>query len=346
MGLFGFLFKKERASSAVLIDVSADSIGGAYVYSKNGLPFLAFTKRVPIERRGDEPIETALSRSFSELGKSLLTEGAPALLRASGSAHLGNVIASIDAPWQETAIRSEKIEREKPFTFTKSVLDAAIAKGGETPPGKVLVDESVVGTVLDGYETKRPIGKRASRAAVTILTSFVNRELAEAVGSELRKLFHVSRIGHVAAPSIRYQAMRHLFSLEHDYLLVDMSADTLINALVRRGLLVAVEQTTLEGSSSPEIEHWLPALKKNLESITARYPLPRTFFLIAPKDITVPIKALLEGVALEHLRLSQEAPSVLPLALPLLNECVKLAGDVIPDLELMCMAIFWHRCGR
>ena len=342
MTWFGKLFKKNNAESVALIEVGPDSIAGGFLYTKDGHPpLLVYANRSPIAPTEGEDRIGAVARTLSVLGEGLIRDGAPLLMRAAGSGRIDTVLVSVKAPWQETRVRSEKIERTEPFQFTRTLLNTALAKSAETPPGRLLADEIVVGTILDGYETRASLGKRASRVSILILSSFIDQPLSEAIAANLRKLFHTESIRFVAAAALRYEALRALFPHEEDYLMVDVAGDAIVTALVRRGLLSAVEHAV---SATPqEKDGWLTALKATLEAITKRYPLPRKFFLITGEAERASFKEKIELAPFTSLRLSEEPPMVISVAPAQFPEQVTL-GDAVPaDLGLELMATFLRK---
>lgn len=205
----------KKSQSVVLINVSTDSVAGAYaLYKESEAPTLLYTRRLPLEMREGEPREQAMVRALATLGNELIREGAPILMRSTGSGNAGTILVSVDSPWQETKVRTESFEREKPFTFTKSIVTTAIEKTSVVPSGKFLADESIIGTVLNGYETHDPYGKQVRRALVTVLTSLVQKDVSDAIVSTLRGLFHTKHILIISGGSLRYQAIRTAFPHE------------------------------------------------------------------------------------------------------------------------------------
>lgn len=340
MGLFGSLFANTKGESVALIDIAPDSVGGAYLHlPPEGPPTLLYSKRIALQDPGS-PSPVQVGKTLQVLGQSLLTEGSALLVRALGRGHVGSILVSIDAPWQQTSVRSEKIEREKPFTFSRSVLDAALKRAAEEPPERVLADQSVVGTVLDGYETNRPLGRRATYVNIITLTSSIDRALAKTVHDEIRKIFHREEVRLIAAPSLRYQAVRALFPHEEDYLLIDSAGKTLVTSLIRRRLLVAVEQTIVGESAEQGIDPWTAAMKRTLSEITKRFPLPRTMILIASDAERADLKSKLESNDLASLRLAQEPPAVVPVLSSHLSDRLKLAPEAGVDLPLSLLGAF------
>ena len=113
------------------------------------------------------------------LGDDLMHDGAPILVHESGSGKIDGILVAIDAPWQKTMVHIEQFEQNMPFTFTQHLVSAALEKSNVVPEGQVLADESIIGTILNGYETQNPYGKLAHRASVSMLMSYVDASISK-----------------------------------------------------------------------------------------------------------------------------------------------------------------------
>lgn len=326
----------------MLIDIAADSVGGGYARFETGKQSaLLYVRRLPIETRAGEQPAEAMLRALKVLGDALVREGAPELRRATGSGSADSVLVSLDTPWQETNVRTERIEREKPFTFTPSMAATALERARAVPPGKRLADESLIGISLNGYETRRPYGKTARRASVVALSSFMDETVAESMALSVRDLFHIRTIRFIAGSSLRYQAVRALFEHERDALIFDAAGSLASLALVRGGLLTALSDITVAGS-------WEKAVMDEFATLAKRYPLPRTIFLLARESEMDAVRERLVAANLNSLWLAERPPRIVPVI------ASRLAGEtgrvraVAPDLELIFMATLYqqHRSAK
>lgn len=345
MRLFGTLFSAKQARSVVFIEIAADSIGGAYArFEGERVPLMVYTKRVPLEPRADaegqpEPASATLARSLATLGDALIKEGAPTLGRATGSGSADEVVVSIAAPWQEAAIRVEKFEgppgREgKPFTFTHSLLKDALAGSAAVPTGKVLVDEAVIATILNGYETARPFGRKVSRASVMILAAVVDAAIAETAATSVRALYHTHATQLTSYARAEYAGVRGLFPHEEEHLIIEVRGGVTTLLLVKRNCLVGV--VTIPPSSD-----WMGTLKAALDALSASNPLPHTLFLLANDAERDALKQAIVEAHFETFWLSEGAPRVIPLAPELLAPLVTLSAEVTPDLFLSLLVLFY-----
>lgn len=342
MGFFDIFSRSHTGSESVLlIDISTRSIVGAYVhYSADELPALIYTERLPIEPHEGEPEEQAMLRTLKSLGELMIRQGAPVLSRITGSGTVHMILVSVDAPWQETSVRTEKFEEddEEPFVFTQSLVTKRLEEGHDASAEKILVDESIVGTILNGYETKDPYGKKAHRASVVILTSLIERRVAASIISTLERLYHSKNIFPIAGSSLRYQAMRTIFPHERDAIILDATSTELSSlSLVRKGLLVSLVQAD---PAAKKVE-WVATITDELAQIAKQFPLPRTIFLLAHEADVAGLREKLDTVNFSSLWLSDNRPKIVPVTRSHMNTVLRQLTETPPDLVLLLMTAFF-----
>ncbi|MDO8566781.1 MAG: hypothetical protein Q7R58_01360 [bacterium] len=341
MSFFRNIFSPVHAESLVLIDISAGSVAGAYAsYTEGEAPSLLYTRRLPIEVRKDEPHELAMLRALEILGEALIREGAPTLTRATGSGRANTILVSVDAPWQETRVRTEHFERETPFTFTKRMVATVLEKTSVIAEDKVLADESITGTILNGYETREPYGKKTRRASIVILTSLIDKKISMGIAEILRKLFHTKNILSIAGSSLRYQAMRTAFPHERDALILDAIGPLVSVALVRKDLLVAVIE--LADAVRTDVDSWVQKVASEFTELAKEYPLPRTIFLLAQEQDSSSLEQTLHDAKLGELWLSNTPPKIVPVRAGHITGLVRQVTTSPPDLTLLLMTLYWQ----
>lgn len=341
MSFLGGLFRhSNRHATAALIDIGAASIGAAFVEYKEGeKPLIHYTLRAPIEVHRGEPHVGALVRTLQALGAECIKKGAPALARATGSGSVDALFVSVDAPWQELRVRTEHVKRDEPFTFTKRFVKELLENTRPPISEKLLADESIIGTILNGYETHDPYGKTAYRASVVILTSLIEERVSKEITSTLRGLFHTTHVMLIAGSSVRYQGMRGVFPHEQNALMLDVTESLTSVVLVRRGILVAITEVpnTTGGSA------WMAAVMDECRKIAKRYPLPRTIFLLTREADTTALQKTLGDAKLGELWLSENPPKIVPVVASHLTELVQQTVATPPDLVLFLMAINYQQ---
>lgn len=339
MGLFSST--KKHAESVLLIDIGATAIASAYVhYENDAIPTIVYTRRTPIEMHDGESSEHAMLRALETLGNDLVREGAPVLYRATGSGSIDFILISIDAPWQETMVRTESFEEKDPFFFTLNLVTKRLAETDITPTEQMLVDESLVGAIVNGYETNNPYGKKVDRASIIVLTSRIDKRVAHSIVKTIRKAFHTKRILPIAGNSLRYQAIRAVFPHEKNLLILDATSPTHTSiSLVRNGFFVMMSHTVpIEGQS------WIDALGAEIAEIAAQYPLPRTIFLLAREPDVATACETLASEDLKKLWLSDNPPTIVSVLGSQITDWVRQTTLEPVDTILLLMAVYYqHR---
>lgn len=364
-----FPFGKKKARAVALIDIGSASVGGAYAHYEDGKPpIIYYTARVDVEVREGETVTDGMLRSLSFLERLLVEEGAPALRRETGSAIVEKVLVSVAAPWQDTVVTTTQMQQRRPFTFTHAHLDEAIRKSASVSPGRMSSGHTVVATILNGYETANPFGKRVTRAELVLLASTIDREAARAIETSLRRAFHTSAVELTAFAPVAYTVFRDLYPHQKDFVVLDVSGAGTDIAFVKRGLLVEVQGIPYgthdlrisEGAGTPGAELldagtdvsagaakqvWLDALRGAFAAVAGTQALPRTVLLLADPNVREYLKQALETSALRSLWLSDDPLSVISVTPAHLAARVKTRGLGEGDLFMALLALYAARDG-
>ena len=370
------LFKKPERRSVALIDIGSGSVGGAFAhFEPHDSPTIYYTARLPIDPREGEAADAAMLRSLEALGSVLITHGSPILRQETGSARIDSVVASVAAPWQDTQILVESKEEERPFTFTHGIMDEIAKKCAIHAEGKARCQNSIIATVLNGYEVSDPFGKKAKRADLVVLSSSLDEKVAEGIERSLRKTFHAHDISLTAFAPLSYAVVRDMFPHEKDFLIIDVEGEATDLAFVKRGLLADVTSvpqgtnalldaisrghtTITEGSLGvidtgrnqrfAELvgkmeEDWLCAITDALKSFATRHALPRTVFLLADIEARGFLERVIDSPKVHSLWLSDEPLSVITLSEKHIAQYVKTKGAAEGDVFLAMMALYTNK---
>jgi hypothetical protein len=341
MGLFDIFSRPTgKSSSAVFVDIGTSRVAGACVeFDESKTPLLVYATELPIEAHEGEATEVAMLRTLKTLGETLIRDGGPALVRAGGSAAPALVLVSVGAPWQETQVHTEHFEEAEPFVFTEKLVSKRLKEKRVDESDKKLVDESIVGTILNGYETKDPYGKKASRASVIVLTSLIERSVAGSIITTLERLYHTKHILPIAGSSLRYQSIRALYPHERDALILDATNQDMSSiSLVRKGLIVSL----VHADHAPDPATWVGTITDELTEIAKSYPLPRTIFLLAREQEVNGLREKLDSAHFTSLWLSDNPPKVVPILRSQLTTSVRQTLDTPVDTVSLLMAIFYQ----
>lgn len=364
-------FSGNERKSIVLIDADSASVGGAYAHFVKGKPpRVYFTARLPIESSGEHPTSEDMLRALSALTDTLVTAGAPTLQRETGSGHVDAVMASIGSPWQKTSVSVKTLEEkgEKEFVFTNAMMADALQKTKEE--GRVSTGDMVIATLLNGYETAHPFGKRAKRADLITLSSTLDEQVLRAVEATLRRTYHTHDIEFATFASLSYAVLRDMYPHEKDFLVVDFSGDATDLAFVKGGLLVDVSSVpfgthkfsqamrgTHRGAGVIDLtrnqafgervtnleEEWTSLLADAFKEFAKRHALPRTVFLIANQEARDFAKRLLDAPALHALWLSDDPLRILPVLPSQFSSFIETRGSASGDVTLAMLALYYKK---
>lgn len=323
-----------------MIDIGADSVAGAYVvYAKGEAPTLLYTRRLTVEMREGEPGDKSMLRALKILADALVREGAPILSRATGSGASDAILVSINAPWQKSSVRTERFVDDREFTFTKSAVNGLLEKTEVKVPRHMRVDETVIGTILNGYKTQDPYGKKAHRASIIVLTSFVNEFIAKNAMAILQGVFHTKNIQPLAGSALRFQTILRAFPHERDALILDATGALTSIAFVHRGLFIAI--TEVPDTDNPR--GWMERVGVQLAELANHYPLPRTIFLLAQESEMPSLRKKLDEGDLGKFWLSDNPPKVVPVLPSHMLGFVRMATAAAPDVPLLLATLFHDR---
>jgi hypothetical protein len=375
MGLFGGGNRKR--CSVALIDIDSVSVGGALAhYDGQKPPAIHYTTRKQIVQRPDEEPLAAMLRSLDESARELIHKGGPALRRAAGSGHLHRVIVRIGAPLQQTIIRRERVEDPKSFIFTRTLVRDIVRRGTQLPDTYESSEETLVATLLNGYDTPDPYGKHAKFAELIILSSYLEKTVATGVRKVLRSVYHTHALTITAFASAAYSVFRRLFPHEKNFLVLKITGEATELIFIKGGTLVKVSSLmqgintilrqahsgvtqgdagdgqlagnpldpaqNLRFSQSVEAAQaaWLKNMEALLREFAAEQALPRTIFLVTSDDARDYFTRLLDDTSLKSLWLSDEPLRVIGISSTTLASFITNGAEAEPDVFLALMALY------
>ncbi|HVX90519.1 MAG TPA: hypothetical protein VHC20_02670 [Candidatus Paceibacterota bacterium] len=369
MGLLG-LFKKPADAAALLIDVSSGSVAGAYVSMIKGKPVLHYSARTSIRPHEGEDLTAAMLRALTELSELLITRGIPVLKRATGHISITEAFVSVSAPWQESSVRIERVEKKEPFTVTRALMRESVARSAGGEGDRVTAAEAVISTILNGYESSNPFGQKVRRAEFVVLGSSLPRPVADGITTALRKAFHAHTIRFTAFAPCAFAVFRDIYPHERQFIVFDVASAATEIALVRQGLLSAVTAVPLgvghlthahvpRMSDAIATEHgihlvknaaaagtsmtrsdWMNGIAAALRQLSSEYALPRTLFLVADDDAREYLRRALDDAALRQLWLSDEPLTIAAVTTGQFSPYVGVGPEAEADVTLMMLALF------
>lgn len=282
-------------------------------------------------------MEAAMLRTLTTVSELLVREGAPAVRRETGSGHIDTVLVSVAAPWQQSAVRTESVQQERPFVFTTEFARNLVAKHAQMATEHASPQESIIATRLDGHEIPNPFGKKASRVELIILSSSITRTIAERIEGIVSAAYHTHTISFVAFASAAYVVFRDLYPHERDFLILDVSGEGSDVAMIKNGHLTDVGSIP-HGLHTPK--EWLAGVITQLGDFSTRHALPQTLFLLTEDAVRDTLLHALDTSELRRLWLSDERLRIVPVLPAPFAAHVQTKGEATGDIFLAILALY------
>ncbi len=99
----------------------------------------------------------------------------------------------------------------------------------------------LIASVLNGYETPNPIGKKATRAEMVLLSTHIDPEVEPYIRRAIRSFVGAVPIHTVSFPSAAHLVLRGLFPHERDFLALRVGTDVTELAFVKQTHIAGIE---------------------------------------------------------------------------------------------------------
>lgn len=359
------LFGGPKQESVALVDITSSSVGAAYARIAPGRPVaMLYSVRVPLPETTTPAPQVVLFRALDEALHKLRTEGAPILRRRTGSGAAAELYANVGGTLQDTQVRIETITDEKPFIFSAADLEAA-KKRAKVAEKRVVSEDYVLATLLNGYLTASPLGKKATRAEIIMLSASLEEETATLLRHAMAGFSTRHDVRYAGFASCVRAGIAVSFPHEKDYLALRVSGGATELMHVARGYPSAVARIdcglscfadaaksaghtsfpdgggAIRNASalSAAQTKWVGEVAKTLKDFTATRALPRTMFLLADPDAADFLRTTLNAPELHALWLSDEPLSVITMEGKQLAGTVAREPNVLEDLPLELLAL-------
>lgn len=334
-------FGKTKARNIAVVDVNSLSVGAAFAtISGIAPPAIVFSTR--IKNRVPHTGAPGMLRALDEVAKDMIEKGAPLLKTITGSGSVENATILLSSPWQASTLHVHGITKEKPFIFTEDMLHTkeldAVPRGCST---------TLIASILNGYEVDRPIGKRATKAEVVLMSNCIDQEIEPSVKRAVRSFVGAAPLQFVSFPSAAHLVLQGLFPHERDFLAFSIGNEATEIAFVKQGHLTGIETVMVGALSFSEAAReegvvsssgvvdlekglidreknnrlskrmgeaeavWIKEVKEALIRIASEGALPRVLFLFCDSVMLTFFKRLLNTPELHALWLSDEPLSLM-----------------------------------
>lgn len=339
--LFQF-FSKTKVRNIAVVDISTASVGAAFAtISGIAPPAIVFSSRFENQAQGGGT--AGMLRALDAVCREMIEKGVPLLKKTTGTGGVESITILVGSPRQTSSISVDVIEQDKPFIFSEAMLHAALGK--KSGHG---CTTTLIASVLNGYETQQPIGKRTSKAEVVLLSCCLDPEIESFIKRAVRTFSGGVPLRFVSFPNAAHLVLQGLFPHERDFLAFSVGNETTEIAFIKQGHLAGIETAAVgtdifakaakeNGINTPsgvvDMEKglidkeksarlsarllegeqiWVHAIKEALLKIASQGALPRVVFLFSDARTLTFFKRLLDSPELHALWLSDEPLSVMP----------------------------------
>ena len=244
------LFSTRSESECLLVfDVGSGSVGGAIVLASP-----ASTPSVLYSFRSDIPVQAEVTkrgllshmvRSLAEVVSAVITEGFHAAGFGTSHPKISEVFVSLSAPWVLSQTSFLSLHSMKPEVITQAVFNALLEHSrlktdplGPKMRGGVEIEQMLIKTSLNGYETSTPFGKEATEALFAVFASFSLPRVTEQISDTITRVIHSKHISFHSFSLLAFAVLRELFPREESFLIVDVSGEQTEVSVVKKRVLV------------------------------------------------------------------------------------------------------------
>lgn len=238
-------FARPTLPLTALLDIGSGSVGGALVEDVAANPTVRFTTRksFPFSLEvSAESLERAMLAALFVVARRL-EEAVRSLERdEERRAAVGEAVAVFSSPWYAGKTAVVRIEREAPFTVTRRIFAETVADAersfAKPEDDALLLERSVIQTIVNGYRTSRPVGKRGATLDLALYLSALPRGVAEKARGAIGRAFPGRPVSLHSFGLVAFSALRDLFPEKDHFLLLDVSGEVTEVLLVRDGVLL------------------------------------------------------------------------------------------------------------
>jgi len=242
MGIFSKA--KEEEELALVFDIGSSSIGGAvFEVQKAGIPKIILSVREPIILEEKINIDRFLFLTIKSL------EIVASRICMMGVGKPSKIFCVLSSPWYASQTRTIRLEKNTPFLFTSKLADDLITKEINLFEEEHLtkfshIDNKVrpiefknMKTMLNGYATPDPFGKKAKTLEMTVFVSMSGEQVLKKMEETIFRHFHCKAIKFSSFVMASFAVARDLFVQQENFLLVDIGGEVTDIAMIKKDIL-------------------------------------------------------------------------------------------------------------
>ena len=245
------LFSPQKDSDVFLVfDIGSGSVGGALILtSATHTPTLlySFRSEIPFQEEATGlRLLSLMLRALSQVVLAIVHEGFEVAGFGSHRPRIQEALISLSAPWVISKTFFLRLRNKEPMLITENVFTGLLqeseknaeSEDKDIPKGSVQIEQKLIKSVLNGYETSLPYGKLAYEAEFAVLGGFSVPRVTEKITDTITQLLHAKHLTFHSFSLIAFAMLRELYPAEENFLFADISGEQTEISVAKKGVLV------------------------------------------------------------------------------------------------------------
>jgi len=243
-------FSKSKSSArdekkrVLVFDIGSSSVGGAlFEVQKSSTPKILMTLREPINLEEEINPDKLLSLTTKAL-ESVANKMHKALV-----GRPAEIFCALSSSWYASQTRVIKFQKNTPFIFNAKLAESLIQKEIDIfqteniknfphSDNKIrLVEWKNIKTILNGYVTLDPLGKKTKSVEMSVFISIAQESFLTHIEETIYKSFHLKEIGFISFALVSFTIVRDMLSNRENFILMDITGEITDISIVNKGVL-------------------------------------------------------------------------------------------------------------
>jgi len=289
---FPFSKKNLEGDVSLIIDVGSSSVAVAIVQiSRFKIPKVIYSFREPVPIVRDRDFKKALEAmrgTLDRLLKRTLAEGLEHLhFGEFGATKIKTAHCVLSSPWFASSTRQINVKRDESFRVTPDFISELISDEEDRfikSEDDMYNDDSafsrlekhIIQMKLNGYETADPYDKLTKEVSISVFVSLAYEDLLQGIREAVAVRFSGTKTVFHTMTLASFQAIRNIFHVDSDFLIVEIGGDVTEIWLAEQGVLHEAVSFPIGGnalirsiadSASAPISVATSALKMHMEKV-------------------------------------------------------------------------------
>ena len=239
-----FLKAENKGELMLVFNIGSSFVGGEFFLAqKSGIPKIIFSVEEPIPIEGKIDINRLLFLTMQTL---------QTVVKKVHKARIGvpkRIFCVLSSPWYVSQTRTVNLEKNTSFIFTAKLADSLIKKEINLFKEEHLMEKTDIDnafriiefknikTVLNGYETSKPLNQKVKELQMTIFVSIGGEQILRKIEETIKIYFHSSQITFSSSALASFTMVRDTYGEQENFLLIDIGGEVTDIFMVKKNAL-------------------------------------------------------------------------------------------------------------